>query len=432
MKNNVSYANAVSRLYRLQKFGIKLGLSKTISLLKAFGNPHESQRYIHIAGTNGKGSVAAFICSILKQAGLRVGLYSSPHLVRFSERFRINDREISPEDIISLIEEMYDVIPPYDPPTFFEATTAMALAYFARKKTDISIIETGMGGRLDSTNIITPLISVITNISLEHQAFLGSTVLSIAGEKAGIIKPGIDVVSGATQTPVNQLFESVCSQKESPFWRLGKDIRYRSDSSGLNYYGLRHKFRGLESGLIGKFQARNGSLALAVIELLEAKGFRISEDDITKGLARASWPGRMHIMSKNPTVILDGAHNPAGIRAMADSVRNGFKYRRLILVIGIMGDKAIGSILEAIVPHSDHVIFTGLKYSRAAPPERLMAEASNFEKPKETAPALPHALNRAKELATSEDLILVCGSLFTVGEALTYFDPEKYLPDDFY
>jgi len=137
-------------------------------------------------------------------------------------------------------------------------------------------------------------------------------------------------------------------------------------------------------------------------------------------------------MSKNPTVILDGAHNPAGIRAMADSVRNGFKYRRLILVIGIMGDKAIGSILEGIVPHSDHVIFTRPKYSRAAPPERLIAEASNFEKPKETAPALPHALNRAKELATSEDLILVCGSLFTVGEALTYFDPEKYLPDDFY
>ena len=184
------YQEAVRYLYSLQKYGIKFGLSKTSNLLKALGNPHKGQKYIHIGGTNGKGSVAAFIASILEETGLRVGLYTSPHLVRFTERFRINRVEITREKAADLIEELRDASAHEEPPTFFEATTAMALAYFARENTDIAIMEVGMGGRLDATNVITPLVSVITNISKEHEFFLGSRLLDIAGEKGGIIKGG--------------------------------------------------------------------------------------------------------------------------------------------------------------------------------------------------------------------------------------------------
>jgi dihydrofolate synthase/folylpolyglutamate synthase len=205
-RDEVDYREAVDYLYGLQKFGIKFGLSKTSNLLKTLGNPHQGNNYVHIAGTNGKGSVAAFIAS----AGFKVGLYTSPHLVRFTERFRIDNTEISQEKAAALIEELKHAIRHEEPPTFFEATTAMALTFFARENTDIAIMEVGMGGRLDATNVISPLVSVITNISMEHQFFLGSRLLDIAGEKGGIIKEGVDVVTGVTQPGVIRLFESIC------------------------------------------------------------------------------------------------------------------------------------------------------------------------------------------------------------------------------
>ena len=419
-------------MYGLQKYGIKFGLSKTSSLLEAFGNPHKGQKYVHIAGTNGKGSVAAFTASILKQAGFRVGLYSSPHLVRFTERFRINDEEISHEKAAALINQLRDAFAPDEPPTFFEATTTMALVYFARENTDIAIMEVGMGGRLDATNVISPLVSVITNISMEHQFFLGSRLLDIAREKAGIIKNGIDVVTGATQPSVISLFKSLSDKKRCPLWRVGKDARYRVTGSGLHYYGPERRLNGLHPGLKGKFQVRNAALAIAVIERLEEKGFKISSRDIREGLEKTVWPGRMQAVAKDPAIILDGAHNPAAIRALTDSIRTGFKYRRLILVIGVMEDKDIGQLLRGIVPLSDYVIYTRPVYSRASSPEVLMAEAASFGKPGEIAPLLTGALDRAREMADPRDLIVVSGSLFTVGEAMTYFYPETYKADDLY
>jgi len=226
--NKMSYKEALKYLYGLQKYGIKFGLSKTSNLLKAFGSPHRGQRYIHIAGSNGKGSVAAMVESILIKSGLKVGFYSSPHLVRFTERFRINGREVSLRKAAEIASELIRVIKQRHPPTFFEVTTAMALIYFAREKADISIMEVGMGGRLDATNVISPLVSVITNISLEHQFFLGSRLMDIAKEKAGIIKRGVDLVTAATQPSIIRLFESMCEEKKAPFCRVGKDFRYRS------------------------------------------------------------------------------------------------------------------------------------------------------------------------------------------------------------
>jgi dihydrofolate synthase/folylpolyglutamate synthase len=429
-RNKISYNEAIQYLYGLQKYGIKFGLSKTANLLKAFDNPHRGQKYIHIAGSNGKGSVAAMMESVLLKSGLKVGFYSSPHLVRFTERFRINGKEAAPEKIAAIAGELIKLIRPGHPPTFFEVVTAMALIYFAREKVDICIMEVGMGGRLDATNVIRPMISVITNISLEHQSFLGSRLLDIAKEKGGIIKKGVDLVTAVTQPPIIRLFESICEERKASMWRVGKDVRYRSEGSRFSYYGLSRTFKGVELGLKGRFQTRNAALSLAALELLERKGYAFSSQDIVGGLKDAKWPGRMHVVCEKPRIVLDGAHNPKAIRELAHAVESEFIYRRLILVIGVMEDKDIGKILKGILPVADYVFYTRPEYDRSASPERLMKEGSTPGKQGKIVPELSKALDMAREMAEPTDMILVTGSLFTVGEAMTYFDPEKYRPDD--
>jgi len=430
MKKKISsYKEAVQYLYGLQKYGIKFGLSKTSNILKAMGNPHLKQKYIHVAGTNGKGSVSAMVESILMKAGMKVGFYSSPHLVRFTERFRINRKEIPRAKTVELVNKLKDVIDPSQPPTFFEATTVMALSYFADEKTDIAIMEVGMGGRLDSTNVIKPLISVITNISLEHQNYLGKGLANIAGEKAGIIKKGVGLVTAASQPLVVALFEEVCKNKKAPFHRLGKDFRYRSKGEVISYFGMKRNLRGLKPSLQGGYQHGNTALALAVIEMLETKGYNVSEKEIADGLADAVWPGRMQVISREPLVIVDGAHNPGAVRELAHSIKNDFSYDRLILVAGIMEDKDITSIIRLISPVADYIISTKPDYYRAANPERIMKEVSAAGKRGEVVEALPTAIDRAKTMASPRDLILITGSLFTVGEALTILDPVRYRHD---
>ncbi len=385
---------------------------------------------MHIGGTNGKGSVAAFLASVLSEAGYKIGVYTSPHLLRFTERFRINGTEMSREVSAGLIEELKRATVSEEPPTFFEATTAMALAWFAREKTDLAIMEVGMGGRLDATNIIHPLVSVITNISLEHQYYLGKTVTDIAMEKAGIIKKGVDLVTGAVRPQVVRTFKARCEEMDAPCWKIGEQIRYRTTSSGLHYYGITRRLNGLDLGLRGPFQARNGAMALAAAELLEKKGFPVSERQLRRGLEKVSWPGRLQVVSREPTILLDGAHNPGAARALSAAIRSVFQYHRLILVIGVMDDKDISGILKWIAPLADYIIYTRPEYYRAAVPERLMAEGAKFERPGEIRQNLSAALDRARELADATDMVVVCGSLFTVGEALPYFNPERYKKDD--
>jgi len=425
----MSYEAAVQYLYGLQKFGIKFGLSKTSNLLESLGNPQQGQSYIHIGGTNGKGSVAAFLASILEKAGLKVGLYSSPHLVRFTERFRVNQTEMDPDTASTLISELKSVIVPEEPPTFFEATTAMALTHFAREKTDVAILEVGMGGRLDATNVIKPLVTVITNISMEHQAYLGNRLLHIAREKAGIIKAGVDVLTAARQPSVIRLFDAVCREKGTPLWRSGRDFRYRRQNGLLHYTGMTHHLKKLRLGLLGGFQFRNAALAIAASERLEARGYGISEEHIRSGLHDVRWAGRMHVVQRDPLIILDGSHNPAAIKALVDTIRRDFRYKRLILVLGIMADKAIGDMVRKIVPLADHVFYTRPLYSRAAEPDVLYNLAVPMKKPGTIVPLLSDALDQAVSLAGSEDLVLICGSLFTVGEALIHFDPVNFSPD---
>jgi dihydrofolate synthase/folylpolyglutamate synthase len=426
----ISYEEAVQYLYSLQKYGIKFGLSKTSNLLKALGNPHRELKYIHIAGTNGKGSVAAMLESILLRSGLKVALYTSPHLVRFTERFRVNGREIEPAQVATLVAELREVIHPAEPPTFFEVTTAMALTWFARERPDICIMEVGMGGRLDATNVIRPMATVITNISLEHQAFLGPRLMDIAREKAGIIKRGVDLVTAATQRRVLGLFEATCDAKRASLWRVGKDIRYRKHGSGFDYYGLRRIEKNLQPALIGRHQIRNAAVALAVVELLEKKGLTLSSDHIREGLRRTEWPGRMQIVSQDPLIILDGAHNPGAMRTLADSMREAFPSRHLILVLGIMSDKDIANIMREIVPLAGRVLFTRPEYYRAAKAETLVQEAGRLRKKGEIVTPISAALKKAMRMAGNKDVILVTGSLFTVGEAMAYLNPERYVPDN--
>lgn len=429
-KKAMSYKEALNSLYNLQKFGIKFGLSKTANILKAFGNPHRKMRFVHIAGTNGKGSAAAMVSSILARSGLKVGLYTSPHLVRFTERFRINDREMDRKTAAGLISELLAAFDPLEAPTFFEATTAMALVHFAREKVDLAVMEVGMGGRLDATNVIDPLVTVITNISLEHQQYLGKRLVDIAGEKGGIVKPGVELVTGVTQPSVIQRIETICRDKGARMIRLGRDVKYRNTSRGLNYTGTSLVLRDLQLGLKGRFQGRNAALALAVLEVLEGKGFLLSEDHIRQGLARVYWPARMQLMSRLPDIVVDGGHNPKALRALADAIPRAFSFHRLILVIGVMEDKDIPSIMKEIVPLADYVIYTRPVYSRAAAPETLKLAAAPLGKAGEIAATLPQALDRATQIADAADLILISGSLFTAGEALSLLDPGKYRPDE--
>lgn len=430
-RQDFSYKESVSWVYSLQKFGIKFGLSKTSNLLNTFGDPHLSQRYIHIAGTNGKGSVGAMLESILMKSGLKVGFYSSPHLVSFTERFRINREFIKTDHAASLIDELKGVISKEEPPTFFELTTAMALIYFFRQDVDISVIEVGMGGRLDATNVIRPMVSIITNIGLEHQEFLGDNIIDIAKEKGGIIKEGIDLVTGVNQPYVVRLFESMCKEKGSPFWRVGHNALYRRLPSGLlGYYGLRDRYTNLDLGLKGRFQYRNAALALLTLEILKRKGFNISDEVIRLGLNDLSWPGRLEKVSSNPAIILDGAHNPSAMKSLARSIGRDFDFEKLILVLGIMEDKDIKNILKEILPLASRVIYTRPTYYRAANPQNLMGLAREFGKDGEVHFPLSIAIDRARDMCDKKDLILITGSLFTVGEAKSCLDPIRYPIED--
>ena len=426
-KGDFFYRESVSWLYGLQQFGIKFGLSKTSNLLKAFGNPHARQQYIHIAGTNGKGSVGALLESVLIRSGLRVGFYTSPHLVSFTERFRVNREPIAKEEASRLIREVKGIITDEEPPTFFEFTTAMALLYFFRRQVDVGIIEVGMGGRLDATNIITPLVSVITNIGLDHREYLGNHVIAIAKEKAGIIKSGVDVATGVTQPSVIRLFKTLAKEKRSPFWRLGRHVRYRRNPSGLlGYYGFKKRYGDLKIGLKGQFQFRNAALALLTLEILERKGFTISDEAVRSGLADPLWPGRLEVISSNPTIILDGAHNPSAMRSLAGAIRRDFDFRDLIVVLGVLGDKDISNILKKIVPLASKVIYTKAAYERAANPQVLMEQGRRLGKSGEVCVPISKAIDKARTLADTKDLILITGSLYTVGEAQSYLDPKRY------
>ncbi|MBM4283682.1 MAG: bifunctional folylpolyglutamate synthase/dihydrofolate synthase [Deltaproteobacteria bacterium] len=414
---------ATAWVFNLQKYGVKFGLSCTLSLLRRLAFPWEEMSFVHLAGTNGKGSVAAMLSAVLTRAGHPVGLFTSPHLVRFAERFRLRDEDIAGDRLLALINRVRQAVDETEPPTFFEFVTAMAFLYFYEEKAFPVILETGMGGRLDATNIVRPLASVITNISLDHREFLGDTLMAVAGEKAGIIKPGVPLVTGARQKRVLDLFRERCRELEAPLYVMGPDFHARGGPAGrFSYHGLDLTLKGLATNLRGRHQYGNAALALAALELLGRRGLAAPEQAIREGLAHSRWPGRLDRMAADPRVWLDGAHNPAAAQALARTLASGRRDGRLIMVVGIMADKDVDGILAKLMPLAELVIFTRPRYFRAAEPEELARRTGPYGVESLVEGDIAAAVRRARELAGPEDRIVVTGSLFTVGEAKAYFD----------
>ena len=420
----MSYQETLSYLFGLQKFGIKFGLSNITHLLELFGNPHIALKTVHIAGTNGKGSTSVTLASIIQEAGYRVGLYTSPHLINFNERIKINGAEIDEERVVQLTEKLRLKIQDsrfseeLSKITFFEFTTAMALLYFAEEGVDIAVIETGMGGRLDATNVIKPLVSVITNVSIEHREFLGDTLEAIAYEKGGIIKDKIPIVTGVEQPSALQVIENICKEKEAPLYILGTDFSFHKKGTGIfSYKGIKESFDDLRLNLIGSHQFYNASLVLAVTELLRERGFSIHKDTIYNGLRNVSWPGRLETVSKDPWIILDGAHNPAGAEVLARAISDDLKFDRLFLIMGIMADKEIGAIISPLAPLAHEVILSRPRYERASSAEGLLPVAMKHNINSVAFEDLREAIGYARSKARNSDLIVISGSLFTVGEA---------------
>ncbi len=416
-------AQATAWVFDLQKFGIKFGLSSTLDLLARLKVPHQEGRYLHLAGTNGKGSVAAMLSAVLTRAGYPVGLFTSPHLVDFTERFRLRDEDIAPARLLALINEVRAAVDEAEPPTFFEFATAMAFLYFHQEQAAPVILETGMGGRLDATNIVCPLVAVITNISRDHQEHLGAGLLNIAGEKAGIIKEGAPLVTYARQQRVLELFARRCQELGAPLYLGGRDFKTRGGPGGrFAYQGLSRRLDHLALSLTGRHQYRNAAVALAVLELLGRQGFALPEAAIREGLARTRWPGRLEQVSRDPRVLLDGAHNPAAALALAQALRARPRNGRLIMVMGVMADKDVDTILARLLPLAQLVIFTKPQYFRAAATADLARRAAAFKHLEVIeVPRVAAAVARAQALAGPGDRIVVTGSLYTVGEAKAFF-----------
>lgn len=429
--NREDYQRSLDYLYGLEKFGMIFGLEKVKAILEAIGNPHLEIQTIHIGGTNGKGSTAAMIASILQQEGYHVGLYTSPHLIRFTERIKVDGREIDQEVVAELTQwirekiEASGVAPPF---TFFDFTTAMALLYFKQKRVDLAILEVGLGGRLDSTNVVDPLLSIITNVSKDHEEVLGKTLLKIAYEKAGIIKKGRPLITAVSQPHILRFFSKICKEKGSPLYRVGKEFSYVLCEEGhFHYRGLYRKLWDLTVNLHGPHQIINAVTALGAMEVLDELGYVVSNEAMIHGLARVEWPGRLEMVCSSPRVFLDGAHNPAGALVLKESLQKEFEYQRLILIVGIMRDKNYKFILKTLAPIADHLILTQPNIPRAASPELLQrALAQNREKV-EIIQDVQKAIDRGLSMATSDDLLCITGSLYTVGEARAYFLPKEKL-----
>jgi len=425
----LDYQEALSWIHSIGgKFGINQGLERIELLLHYLGSPHKKLKYLHIGGTNGKGSTAAFAASVLEAAGYRVGLYTSPYLEQFTDRMAINGKDVSEERLAALVERVKPLAEkvaaesPYGHPTEFEVVTALAFCYFAEESPDIVVLEVGLGGRLDATNVVEPLVTVLTTISLEHTQILGDTIEAIAREKAGIIKAGSPVVTQARGSSLD-VFRSTCREKHVPLFVLGEDFRVEKISGNLegqtfHYRGLQHNFSHLQIRLLGDHQLSNAATALAALELLEEKGFFLPEEAFRRGLNAARWPGRLEVMRRSPLVVVDGAHNLEAFQSLRQTLKSTFFYRRLILVLGLLGDKAKEEILKEILPLADILIVARPNSPRAADPRELAALAQKmFSLPVYVEEEISEAVKTALSLAKAPDLVLVAGSLYLISDA---------------
>ncbi|MFQ5533143.1 MAG: bifunctional folylpolyglutamate synthase/dihydrofolate synthase [Candidatus Methylomirabilales bacterium] len=424
----MNYSDALAFLYGLQRFGIRLGLENIFRLVEVFGHPEAAFRSVHVAGTNGKGSTASFINGILWAAGYRTGLYTSPHLLDFRERILVNNHPIAEEELAALTTEVAQAIDRiFSPsrlssPTFFEAATALAFVHFARAPVDWGVIEVGLGGRSDATNVLEAEVSVVTNIGLEHQEHLGDSLESVATEKGGIVREGGWVVSAAEGAALDVIGRIV---REKGARLISVQDHYHVTHLGRSEQGETFRLRGrlreyelLKIPLMGRHQVLNAVTAVAVAELLEENGCRVGEPAIGQGLGGAFWPARLQIVSARPRILVDGAHNPPAINALRAFLdEEGFP-GRLLVIFGVVKDKAWERMLEILAPLVSTIILTRPESDRGAEPAALAPTASRYCREVQLAETMPEALAVARALAASDDTILITGSLYTAAAAL--------------
>lgn len=424
--------NSLDYLLSFQKFGIKLGLDNIEHLLGRLGNPHHDFPAIHIAGTNGKGSVLAFIHSALTTMGYRVGRYTSPHLVDFSERIVVNDTPVNEKEIAELVESIRPIVDEMESdsrwghPTFFEAVTAMAFQHFSRRKVDFAIVEVGMGGRYDSTNVVKSCLTIINNVSMEHQDYLGDTIEKIATEKAGVIKSRIEIVSAAEDPDVKAILDAKAEECGSKIYYLSRDFHCerRTDTyprQWLDYKSPWATLHDVEINLAGRFQAKNASVALMALELLQRKQL-ISFDEATlrDGIAKTEWPARLEKLSDSPPLFLDVAHNPAAADFLVDAMLELFPDNRVVLVVGMLSDKDVETCLRTLRRLGDTIVVTQPGYERALPAEKLAESAKSLFEHVLCERSIASAIQAALELASRDDIILIAGSLFNVAEVRAF------------
>ena len=411
----MTYADAIQFLYDLRWFGTKFGLANTLKLADLAGRPQDRLRFIHVAGTNGKGSTCAMLESIYRAAGLRVGLFTSPHLVAFGERIQVNRRLIAEAEVVRRLGELKPLLaqfPPDEHPTFFEVITVMALNHFAAEKCDLVIWETGLGGRLDATNIVTPLASLITNVDYDHQQWLGETLEKIAEEKAGIIKPGIPALTAASRPEALAVIAGIARSRGAPL-----TVITAADTGPPLLKGTR-------LALQGEHQKLNAALAVSTVRALNGQ---IPVDDrlVQAGLGAVDWPGRLQVLSfrGGGEVLLDGAHNMAGVETLVSALTERFGKKSLTLILGILQDKDWPAMCRRLAPLADRIFPVRVASDRAAKPEDLVAvcREANAAAEVESCDSLKEALAKAGQTSP----VVVTGSLYLVGEALALLAPQE-------
>jgi dihydrofolate synthase/folylpolyglutamate synthase len=397
-------------------------LDRVRQLLTLLGEPHLSFEAVHLAGTKGKGSTAAMMEAVLRAAGYRTGLYTSPHLHSFRERIQVSGQMIPEADVVRLVQKMKPLLVQVPEITTFEVMTGLGFTWFAEQGVEWAVVEVGLGGRLDATNVVTPAVSVITSISRDHTGILGDTHAKIATEKAGIIKPGVPVVSAPQSDEALAVIEATCRQQAAPLTLVGRDWTWDIGPTDLNgqAFTIRHGqdlFGEFCIPLLGSYQAANATTAIAALYVLEQLGAALSPRSFQDGLASVRWPGRLEILGQNPLVMVDCAHNGDSARKLVAALHTLFKFQRLIVVLGASSDHVTPGLLQALLGSASRVIATRTRHPRAARPEWIREQASELGFEVEVSPSVPEALDLALSGARDRDLVCCTGSVFVAAEA---------------
>lgn len=448
MDTEINYQKTLDFLYQFVDYSLtrsvryspeQFNLQRMRDFVEDLGNPQSTYAILHIAGTKGKGSTSAMCASALQVAGYRVGLYTSPHLVDYAERIQINRQPISHADLVSLVDEIKPLLTRHAQLTTFEITTALAFLYFARQQVDVAVIEVGLGGRLDATNVVLPLVSVITSLSYDHTQFLGSSLAEIAAEKAGIIKPGVPVVLAPQKDEARHVIERIAAERGSPLVQVGQEYLFAQLAHALNGgqtmavwpasdQALVDEY--IESGgitewepvrlnlsLLGYHQVENAATAYTALQVLRARGLLLSDAAIRDGFSQVFWPGRFEVIQKNPPVVLDCAHNRDSALKLRLALDDYFPGKPVIMVFGASEDKDISGMFAELLPRVRQVIATRSFHPRAIDPEKLVDLAHQFGRPVKIVDDVGDALQEALKLADSEAMVLVTGSIFVAAGA---------------